>query len=50
MENYLIVNNSVLDEVLDKIKKTKGIQKIDNAKKLIEKKYHFGDCKGKAMK
>ena len=41
MENYLIVNNSVLDEVLDKIKKIKGIQKIDNAKKLIKKKISF---------
>ena len=50
MENYLIVNNSVLDEVLDKIKKIKGIQKIDNAKKLIGKKYNFGDGKGKPMK
>ena len=41
MENYLIVNNSVLDEVLDKIKKIKGIQKIDNAKKLIKKNISF---------
>ena len=36
MENYLIINDSVLDKVLDKIKKIKGIQKFDNTKKLIE--------------